>query len=87
MNKQQFLEMLCKLQFKPVGIRVCKDTNYGMDKQTYSVWVCGRGSIDTTMVMGIDIYFIKRFHKEDAANIAAAKYQKWFEKYQQQEDA
>lgn len=87
MHKQQFIEQLRTLKFNPVGVRACADANYGLDKQTYSVWICGRGSIDPALPTGLDLSFVGRFHKEETANSAAVKYQKWFEKYQQQEEA
>lgn len=85
MNKDELFNRLRNLSFKPVGVRACKDANYGLEKQSYSVWICGKGSIDPAIPTGIDISFIGRYLKEETANKAKQKYQKWFEQYQHQE--
>ncbi len=44
MTKDDFLDAVEKAseQFEVMGVRVHKDRNYGLDVQTYSLWLVGR---------------------------------------------
>ncbi|EOE6915512.1 hypothetical protein ACKS9G_001963 [Cronobacter turicensis] len=75
------MSRLEQLSFPPVGVRTIKDANYGLDKQTYSVWICGRGSIDPTIPVGIDLSFVGRFHKFEKAEKEAIKLNKFLKQY------
>lgn len=71
MTKSDFLERIASVSFKVVGVRIHHDRNYGLDKQTYSLWLVGSSSYDETLTMGADNHplcvrftSLERAHKE-----------------------
>ena len=53
--------------FSPVAVRMKADTNFGLDVQTYSLWLVGTSSADETLVMGVDTYYLERFRSRERA--------------------
>ncbi|QHR63714.1 hypothetical protein teqhal_103 [Escherichia phage teqhal] len=53
MTKDDFLDAVEKAseKFEVMGVRVHKDRNYGLDIQTYSLWLVGEHSLVTSLVM------------------------------------
>lgn len=71
MTRQELLNrveaFIDKHGFSPVAVRMNKDSNYGLDKQTYSLWLVGPSSADDTLVMGVDTYYLERFRSRERA--------------------
>ena len=53
--------------FSPVAVRMKADTNFGLDVQTYSLWLVGPHSVDDSLVMGVDTYYLERFRSKERA--------------------
>ena len=54
MNKEHFLSKVAEAPFEVVGVRVWMDKNFGLDVQTYSLWLVGEHSWDESLFMGLD---------------------------------
>lgn len=76
MTRLDFLYAVERAHFNPVMVRFHKDLNYGLERQTYSLWLVGEHSNDETLVMGTDTRFLARFHSEAKAKLTAAKLNK-----------
>lgn len=83
MTKDDFLDAVEKAseQFEVMGVRVHKDRNYGLDTQTYSLWLVGEHSIVTTLVMGMDSQpLLVKFRSLEKATKEMTKLGKWLDK-------
>lgn len=76
MRRLDFLYAVEHVHFNPVMVRIHYDKNYGLERQTYSLWLVGPNSNDETLVMGTDTHFLARFHSEAKAKLTAAKLNK-----------
>lgn len=77
-NKEEFkLIIENSLRFQPVKVRANQDRNYGLDKKTWTVWVCGPGSCDPSLPLAADIWPAGRFSKLEAAEKEADKLNRW----------
>lgn len=54
MNKDRFLSLVAEAPFDVLGVTLWKDRNYGLDVQTYSLWLVGEHSLDKSLCMGVD---------------------------------
>lgn len=80
MNKSEFIRRVidCNLRFQVKKVRVNKDRNYGLDIQTYSLWLVGDHSSDDTITMGIDARpLLVKFRSIDKANKESEKFNRW----------
>ena len=80
MNRLEFTNRLidASLRFNPVSVRMHKDANYGLDVQTYSLWIVGERSIDETLCMASDSFALcVRFRSYDKAIKERDKMRKW----------
>lgn len=80
MNKSEFIRRVidCNLMFQVKKVRVNKDRNYGLDIQTYSLWLVGERSSDDTITMGLDSRpLLVKFRSIDKANKEAEKFNVW----------
>lgn len=85
MNKDTFNERLAKFEKeqgeRPLKVRLNVDRNYGLDIQTYSLWLVGRSSFDDALIMGVDALFLERFKSNKKAIDCLSRYEKWLVKY------
>lgn len=82
MNKAELIRRVidCNLRFKVKKVRVHKDRNYGLDTQTYSLWMVGEHSADDTIMMGIDTMpLCVKFRSMEKANKEAEKLNRWID--------
>ena len=82
MNKSELIGRVidCNLRFKVKRVRVNKDRNYGLDTQTYSLWLVGEHSADDTITIGIDAQpLCVKFRSIDKANKEAEKFNRWID--------
>lgn len=90
MNKDTFNERLTKFEKeqgeRPLKVRLNLDRNYGLDIQTYSLWLVGRSSCDESLTMGVDTLFLERFKSNKKACDCLFRYQKWLMKYHQESE-
>lgn len=78
MTKGAFLKRLASASFKVVGVRIHHDRNYGLEKQTYSLWLVGSGSSDETLTMGTDNHpLCVRFTSLERAQKEKVKLEGW----------
>lgn len=78
MNKEKFKQVINNdIRFKPVVVRAIEDRNYGLERKTWRVWVCGPGSFDATLPTGPDLWPVGKFNKLETAEKEAAKLNKW----------
>jgi hypothetical protein len=83
MTKDDFLDAVEKAneQFEVMGVRVHKDKNYGLDVQTYSLWLVGEHSSEITLVMGADAYpLMVKFRSIEKATKEMTKLGNWLNK-------
>ncbi|QWT76807.1 hypothetical protein [Escherichia phage vB_EcoM-UFV05] len=85
MTKDDFLDAVEKAseKFEVMGVRVHKDRNYGLDIQTYSLWLVGEHSLATNLVMSVDTYpLLVKFRSMEKATKEMIKLGKWLDKIQ-----
>ncbi|QWQ55893.1 hypothetical protein [Escherichia phage P479] len=83
MTKDDFLDAVEKAseQFEVMGVRLHKDRNYGLDVQTYSLWLVGEHSLATNLVMGVDTYpLLVKSRSMEKATKEMTKLGKWLDK-------
>ncbi|AIZ02307.1 hypothetical protein VR20_249 [Escherichia phage vB_EcoM_VR20] len=83
MTKDDFLDAVEKAseQFEVMGVRLHKDRNYGLDVQTYSLWLVGEHSLATNLVMGMDVHpLLVKFRSMEKATKEMTKLGKWLDK-------
>lgn len=88
MNKQELFDrvdaFISTHGYVPVNVRVHFDNNYGLDRQTVSLWLVGKYSADETLCMGIDTLFLKRYHSAERAEKDASRFRAQIKKEYQQ---
>lgn len=78
MNKDRFLSLVAEAPFDVVGVRLWKDRNYGLDVQTYSLWLVGEHSLDESLCMGMDTLSVcSKFRSLERANKEQEKLTRW----------
>lgn len=78
MTKDHFLRILAEARFDVKGIRVWKDRNYGLDTQTFSLWLVGEHSLDESLCMGVDTSALcVKFRSLERANKEKEKLTRW----------
>lgn len=78
MNKDRFLSLVAEAPFDVLGVRLWKDRNYGLDVQTYSLWLVGEHSLDESLFMGRDSRSLcLKFRSLERANKEQEKLTRW----------
>ena len=78
MNKDRFLSLVAEAPFDVLGVRLWKDRNYGLDVQTYSLWLVGEHSLDESLCMGSDSRSLcLKFRSLERANKEQEKLTRW----------
>ncbi|BDU12137.1 hypothetical protein [Escherichia phage phiWec179] len=78
MNKDRFLSLVAEAPFDVLGVRLWKDRNYGLDVQTYSLWLVGEHSLDKSLCMGVDtLPLCLKFRSLERANKEQEKLTRW----------
>mgnify|MGYP007043719642 FL=1 len=78
MNKDRFLSLVAEAPFDVLGVRLWKDRNYGLDVQTYSLWLVGEHSLDESLCMGRDSRSLcLKFRSLERANKEQEKLTRW----------
>lgn len=78
MNKDRFLSLVAEAPFDVAGVRLWKDRNYGLDVQTYSLWLVGEHSLDESLCMGMDtLSLCLKFRSLERANKEQEKLTRW----------
>lgn len=90
MNKDTFQERLIRFEReqgeRPIRVRLNLDRNYGLDLQTYSLWLVGHSSCDEALTMGVDTLFLERFKSNNKAIDCLSRYEKWLVKYYEKQE-
>lgn len=81
MTKLELIHSIRKATFDVIKVRVHKDANYGLERQTYSLWLVGKNSSDDTLCIGTDTLFLQRFVSERNAILHAEKLNRWLKLY------
>lgn len=82
MNRNEFINRVIEAgtKFNVVDVRVHKDRNYGLEVQTYSLWLVGSYSSDVSLCMGMDSYpLCVRFRSLEKANKERDKFKRWLD--------
>lgn len=80
MNKTELLRRVtcCNSKFEVKRVRLHKDRNYGLDTQTYSLWLVGEHSVDEAIAMGVDVMpLCLKFRSIDKAMKERDKFNRW----------
>lgn len=78
MNKDRFLSLVAEAPFDVLGVRLWKDRNYGLDVQTYSLWLVREHSLDESLCMGRDSRSLcLKFRSLERANKEQEKLTRW----------